>query len=200
MALPNNVLSSSPIPSRFFGARSLAVTETIDYEEGGIALNDPSQGLLYQRWKCRLFNSGKPDSYVELSADRIAPFVWLTVPYMTEISFSFDANMRAVVTYVASDRAYLNWYDSAAAAYVTTPLAVDIVSPRVAMDDKRPVASNGFQVSDVILGYVRGNSLYYRQQRDRYQTERFLTNITPGKKLVKIGLGRGLRFQFMVEP
>lgn len=197
MALPSNALSTSSVPSRFFSARAGATSKTIDYEDGGAALNDPSEGLLYQRWRARLFRAGEFDSAVWLDATGVDEFEWLTVPYMTEISFSFDANMRPTVAYVAEEKAFLNWYDAAAPGYVTTALDSDVITPRVSMDDKRYVASNGYQLSDVILAYVRGGSLYYRQQRDRYQTERFLqAGVTP---LIRIGMSRGLRFQFMHE-
>lgn len=195
--MPNNRLSTTPAPARFSGARAGSTSKTIDYEDGGIALQDPSRGLLYQRWRARLFNAGRADSYVELSAREVPEFVWLTVPNMTEISFSFDANMRPVVAYVAGGLPFLNWYDSTVAEYVTTPLASDAITPRVSLDDKRELASNGYQLSDVILAYVRGGDLYYRQQRDRYTIERLLrTGATP---LIRIGFTRGLRFQFMHE-
>lgn len=197
MALPDNTLSSRAVPARFSGARSGATSKTVDYEDGGIAIQDPSEGLLYQRWRARLFNAGKDDAFVMLDAREVPEFVWLTVPRMTEISFSFDANMQPAVVYVADGRAYLNWYDSAIPGYTTTALATDAITPRVSLDDKRWLASNGYQLSDVILAYVRGGNLYYRQQRDRYTIERLLkTGVTP---LIKIGLSRGLRLQFMHE-
>ena len=195
--LPENVLSTLPVPARFFGARAGATSKTVDYEDGGIALNDPSMGLLYRRWRARLFNAGQADSYVMLDARDVPEFVWLTVPNMTEISFSFDANMQPVVAYVANGQSYLNWFDSIASDYVTTTLAADVKTPRVSMDDKRLVGSQGYQLSDVILAYVRGGNLYYRQQRDRYQVERLLA--TGVKPLIKIGFSRGLRLQFMHE-
>lgn len=197
MALPDNKLSDRSVPARFFGARSGATSKTVDYEDGGIALNDPSQGLLVQRWRARIFDSGKAESRVVLDSSAVPAFDWLTVPFMTEISFSFDANMRPVVAYVANGQAYLNWYDSVPNEYVTTALDVDVITPRVSLDDKRDVASNGYQLSDVILAYIRGGNLYYRQQRDRYTIERLLaTDVNP---LIRIGFNRGLRFQWMSE-
>lgn len=195
--MPENVLSSRPVPARFSGARSGATSKTIDYEDGGIAIQNPSEGMLYQRWRARLFNAGRADSYVMLDAREVPEIVWLTVANMTEISFSFDASMQPVVAYVADGRAYLNWYDSQASAYVTTQLAVDVITPRVSLDDKRFLGSNGYQISDVILAYVRGASLYYRQQRDRYSVERLLA--VDVKPLIRIGMSRQLRMQFMHE-
>ncbi len=195
--MPGNVLSTTPVPARFSGARSGATSRTVDYEDGGIAIQNPSEGLLYQRWRARLFNAGKDDAFVMLDAREVPEFVWLTVPRMTEISFSFDANMQPAVAYVADGQAYLNWYDSTLPGYTTTTLASDVTTPRVTLDDKRFLGSEGYQRSDVILGYVRGGNLYYRQQRERYTVERLLkTGVTP---LIKIGFTRQLRLQFMHE-
>lgn len=195
--LPGNVLSTTPRPSRFSGARSGATSKTIDYEDGGRAIQDTTQGLLYQRWRARLFNAGKPDAYVMLDAREVPEFEWLTVPGMEEISFTFDPSMRPTVAYVTDGQAYLNWYDTVANAYVTTMLAADVETPRVTLDDKRFLGSEGYQRSDVILAYTRGGNLYYRQQRDRYTIERLLkTDVTP---LIKIGFNRQLRLQFMHE-
>lgn len=179
------------------GARSGATSATVDYEDGGIALNDFSQGLLYQPWRARLFNAGEIDSVVILDAPTVPEFEWLKVPYMTEISFSFDASMQPAVAYVAEDRAYFNWYDSQLSQHVTTTLAADVITPRVSLDDKRYLGSNGYQLSDVILAYVRGTTLYYRQQRERYGVEHWLAdNVKP---LIRIGMNRQLRMQFMSE-
>lgn len=195
--MPDNILSTSPITAPFVGARVLPISKLVDYEDGGRAIQDPSAGLLYQRWRARLLDEGREESRVVLDAREVPEFVWLTVPFMTEISFSFDANMQPVVAYFASGQAYLNWFNSAVGYYVTTALGSDITTPRVTLDDKRFLGSQGYQRSDVILGYIRGGNLYYRQQRDRYEIERLLkTNVKP---LIKIGFTRALRLQFMSE-
>lgn len=197
MALPDNVLSIEPAPARFVGARAGAVTKTIDYEDGGIAIQDASKGLLYQRWRARLFNSGEVDSYVMLDAREVDEFVLVEEPNMTEISIAFDQLMRPVLAFVSSDVAYLRWYDSAASAYVTTEIGAGVLTPRVTMDDKRYTATNGYQTNDVILAYIKSGDLYYRQQRDRFEIERKLADAV--NPLIKIGFTRGLRLQFMSE-
>lgn len=197
MALPENRLSTTPAPIGFVGARALPSSKIVDYEDGGIAIQDTSMGLLYQRWRALLFNAGEADSYVQLDAPTVAAFTLVSLPGMTEISFTFDQLMRPVLAYVQSGSCYLRWYDSAASAYVTDLIGAGIVTPRVAMDDKRFTSSGGLQTNDVILAYVRGGDLYYRQQRDRYTIERLLK--TTVKPLVKVGFSRGLRFQFMFE-
>jgi hypothetical protein len=195
--MPDNSLSASPIPAPFFGARSLPITPIVDYEDGGIAINDASRGLLYQRWRAILFRPGEVDSYVQLDAREVAPFTLVELPNITEISIAFDQLMRPTLAFVRNGVAYLRWFDSVPGQYVTDEIGAGIITPRVSMDDKRLIATDGYQLNDVILAYVRDGNLYYRQQRDRFLIERLLAEGV--KPLIKIGFSRGLRFQFMSE-
>lgn len=197
VALPNDQLSASPVKAAFSGARALPITAIVDYEDGGIAINDASLGLLYQRWRAILFRPGEADSYVQLDAREVAPFVLLELPGITEISIAFDQLMRPTLAFVREGIAYLRWFDSVPGEYVITEIGAGIITPRVSMDDKRFQATNGYQLNDVILAYVRAGNLYYRQQRDRFAIERLLAEGV--KPLIKIGFSRGLRFQFMSE-
>ena len=195
--MPGDSLSLSPVPRPFIGARSLPITPIVDYEDGGIAINDASQGLLYQRWRAILFRPGEPDSYVQLDAREVEPFTLVELPNVTEISISFDQLMRPTLAFVRNGVAYLRWFDSVPGEYVTDEIGAGILTPRVTMDDKRFIASEGYQLSDVILAYIRNGNLYYRQQRDRFTIERLLAeNVKP---LIKIGFTRGLRLQYMSE-
>lgn len=195
--MPGGVLSTHPAPARFFGARALAITKTIDYEDGGIAIQDPSEGLLYQRWRARLFDPGEPFSKVMLSAPNTPEFVLLELPGLTEISVSFDQNMRPVIVFVQGGVAKLRWFDPVAGEQTITEIGSGVVTPRVSYDDKRFLATSGYQVSDVILAYVRDGNLYTRIQRERFTIEHMLA--TGVKPLVKIGMSRALRLQFMHE-
>ena len=197
MSMPQNTLSTESKPRQFVGARSLAITRILDYEDAGRAINDASQGLLYQRWRARLFEQGTADSVVVLDAPEVAPFELVRLPGITEISISFDQQMRPTLAYVQSGVSYLRWFDTVPGQYVTTTLGADIITPRVTMDDKRLTGSNGYQSNDVILAYIRAGNLYYRQQRDRFTIERLLK--VGVKPLIKIGMSRGLRLQFMSE-
>ncbi|MBX9754169.1 MAG: hypothetical protein K2X80_05415 [Pseudomonadaceae bacterium] len=194
MAFPDNALSSAPQVSGFAGSRALATTKTVDYEDGGIGIQDTSKGLLYQRWRARLIDGHT----VLLDAPNVPAFALYEGAGITEISFSFDSNMRPVLAFVQAGAAKLRWFDSVVGEQVITEIGAGALTPRVSLDDKRIVGSDGYQISDVILGYVRDGSLYYRQQRDRFTVERLLaTGITKG--LIKIGFSRGLRLQFMLE-
>lgn len=195
--MPDGVLSTTPQPAIFVGARNYPISKIVDYEDGGIALNDASQGLLYQRWKALLFNSGEEDSYIQLSATEVPAFKLIELPRLTEISISFDTLMRPTLAYVQDGVAYLRWYDSAAADYVTDTIGAGVLTPRVSLDDKRFLATNGYQTNDVILAYVRDRNLYVRIQRERYLIEHLLAEDC--NPLIKIGMNRQLRLQFMFE-
>lgn len=195
--MPGGVLSTEPATGRFVGARSLAITKTIDYEDGGIAIQDPSQGLLYQRWTARLFDPDETHSRVRLAAPNTAEFTLLEIPNLSEISISFDASMRTALAFVQAGVAKLRWFDTAVNAQVITEIGAGVLTPRVTLDDKRLTGSNGYQSSDVILAYVRDGNLYTRIQRERFTIEHLLAEGV--KPLIKIGMNRALRLQFMHE-
>lgn len=191
--IPGNSLSLQAVISRFAGARALPITKTLDYEDGGYALNDPSRGLLYQRWRTRLIND-----QVWLDAPNSSPQVVFSASEMTEISLTFDQNMRPALAYVQKGIAKVWWFDSSVGQMTVTTIGTGIITPRISLDDKRFAATLGNQTNDIILAYVRDGKLCYRQQRDRFAVERVLaTGIKKG--LIKIGLNRQLRLQFMLE-
>jgi len=189
VALPDDVLSTTPVNAAFIGARALPVTRTVDYEDGGIAVQDPSRGSQYQRWRGRLLGEN-----IILDAPEVESFVALSGPDITEISFTFDQNMRPAIAYVQSGVAKLWWFDTVAGEQVVTEYP-GAITPRVILDDKRFTQTLN---SDVILGYVRDGALYYRQQRDRFTIERLL-DAGPHVGLVKIGFNVQLRLQFLME-
>lgn len=110
------------------------------------------------------------------------------------LSVAFDQNMAQTVAYSTASGNFLYWYDPLAASFVHLPLPAGAYDVRVTMDDKRPSASTGGW-NDVVLAYVRDGTLYYRYQRERYQTEH--EYLTPVVRLVHIGMNVGHKFQFM---
>lgn len=197
MSMPGNTLSTIGIYSSFLQPDGLGRGDGLeDYEFAGAGLNDPSQGLLVKNWRARGLNSSNeirvsPDPYnIE------TPLV--SASNITEVSLAFDQNMRPALAYIENGQAKLYWYDSVAEAQVTTVLDPAITSVFLTMDDKRAPATQ-LNLNDVLLFYVKGAALYYRQQRDRYNTERFLTTLMdPSAKLRKVGMSTGLRVQMQV--
>ncbi|WP_444903827.1 hypothetical protein ACJJIU_00270 [Microbulbifer sp. CnH-101-E] len=192
MALPDNALSAQPIFAPFLGGRALPVRAITDYETGGVAIQDTSRGLDYQHWRARVLEDG---SEIVLDAEQVAPFTVITGANITEVSLAFDQNMRPVIAYVEGGTAKLYWYDSSQGAQITTDWP-GLITPRVTLDDKRPTQ---LHISDVIFAYLKNGDLCYRQQRDRYQSEYVLQQNVPSPGLVKIGLHRQFRLQFLLK-
>lgn len=191
--MPSNSLSSTAVASRFAGARAKSITKLLDYEDGGIAIQDPSAGLLYQAWRARLINDK-----VWVDAPNTEEFVMFSAPGMTEISLTFDQSMRPALAYVQDGVSKIWWYDSGVDRMEITEIGTGIITPRITLDDKRVIASGNNQNNDIILAYVRNEKLCYRQQRERFLVERVLASgIKTG--LIKVGLNRQLRLQFMFE-
>ena len=186
MALPEDKLSTTPVVDEFLGAASLPISPLVSFTDGGVALDDPSLGLMYQVWSAKI-----EDDKIILYASNRPETVLYEGLNLTAVSLAFDRNMRANYIYTEGGVTYLRWYDTSVNAMVTTTLGADYITPHIDMDDKRPEASD---ISDIILAYVRDGALCYRQQRDRYRIERVLDVEWVGIK--KIGMSINYRFQF----
>lgn len=158
-----------------------------DYEMGGVALNDPSQGLLYQLWSAWV----EADA-VKIQAPSVPEQILFNQTGITELSLTFDQNMAPFVAFVANGTSTYWWFDPNAQAQVFSSLPSDAVSPRCVLDDKRRFASS---YSDILLGYVRGTTLYYRLQRERYQTEHTL-RAGAGNRLETLAMAENKRLMF----
>ncbi|WP_444919320.1 hypothetical protein ACJJID_00295 (plasmid) [Microbulbifer sp. CnH-101-G] len=192
MALPENTLSSQPVASPFIGGAALPVRAITDYQRGGVAIQDPSRGLNFQTWRARVMEDGKA---IVLDAQQVAASTFITGNNITEVSLAFDQNMRPVIAYVEAGTAKLYWYDSSQGAQVTTSWP-GVITPRVSLDDKRSTQGG---TNDVIFAYLKSGNLYHRQQRDRYGSEYLLASNVNSPGLVKVGMSRNFRFQFLLQ-
>jgi len=170
MAILGEKLSSLLIAGHFLVPDNLENYALLDYELGGIGLNDPSEGLRYQTWTLRYFPATGDFS---ISAPNTAPTVIITVMNVTEISLGFDQNMNPFIAYVEDGDAKFYWYDTNIANFTTSNLPSGSLTPRCCLDDKRETQADS---SDIILCYVHGGALYYRQERDRYTVQYPLDN------------------------
>lgn len=170
----------------------------IDYEQGGIALNDSSLGLMVQKWRATYDTN--------CSAVKVSPYPYttdtaiFTAAGITELSLAFDQNMRPAVAYVSADIAKLYWYDSFLNSVTTTTFASDVRCPFLSMDDKRSVASQT-NSNDILFFYIRGNNVYYRQQRDRFVTERQIASfVSSGTvRIAQAGMTSKLRVKLRLS-
>lgn len=187
--LPNNVESMIPVPGVYLPPDDEVTSTTIDYELGGVAINDATQGLNIFRWQIRIAGSE-----AKIQREGQAETTLFSASDMREIGLAFDQNMRPHVVYKAGNgNMLLRWFDSTLQQYVTTDFG-PARTPRIALDDKRVGASS---TSDVVLAYLRGSSLFYRLQRDRFGVERTLrAGLSEETRLRSIGMARNLRMNF----
>jgi hypothetical protein len=193
--MPLDRLSTEPTPAAYKSPDSIdRPNKLTDYELGGIALQDPSAGLEYQKWTAR---ADKITGDVFLRAEEVPEALLFTAPGVTDLSLAFDQNMRPFIAYVQNGRAKYRWYNTVLGANEIVELDVADRTPKCCMDDKRPWPV-GQGDNDIILAYLRDGALYYRQQRDRFEVERLL-KVDAGTRLIKVGMNVDRRLQFELE-
>ena len=187
---PKPLLIDDLTQGTFMYPRSRNYQFTQSFDNGGVAIGDTSKGLLSNEWVVSTDGS----KIIIGRVDQGTTVELLTDTDISEVDFTFDQNMRP---YVASGVSKLYWYDTQQAKFVTTEYQ-SIRNPRVSLDDKRQFNVSN---SDIIFAYMKGNTLCYRQQRDRYSVEYELKTYTANwqKVLQKIGMGNQNRFLFYVR-
>lgn len=187
--LPDNTASSYSIGGVFLPPDDRVTSPLVDWERGGIDLQDPDQGLNVRNW--RLYYENASDVMIQPEGGD-ATLVFTQVG-IVELALAFDQAMRPHVAYRILDNIYLRWFDTVANAYVVENFGVG-KNPKLALDDKRPSQSAN---SDIIFAFIQNGELAYRQQRDRYMIKRALkTGLEPTVQLKAIGMTDMLRMQF----
>lgn len=198
--LPDNSLSAKAYIAGFsFQVKSASAPDKLKaWELGGVALNDPSQGLRVKLWEGTLVidrDTGVGGVYVE--APGVARTLLFSGADITEIDIAFDQNMNPFVAYQQGSAAKIYWYDPTIPGMTHTTLPAGSHSLRCTLDDKRQ-----FNVgdSDIVLGYVRAGNLCVRYQRDRYSVETVLrSGIGGNARLVSMAMNTGSRLQFRLR-
>lgn len=188
LPLPEPLLIDGGVTTPFIYPRSKSYPLTESWDNGGVALNDPSQDLTKYVWQA--WTDG---TTITVKRDDLDTYhVVLMDTNITEIDLTFDQNMRPCIAYVANGISKLYWYDTQQAKQVIDEYP-DIRNPRVSLDDKRR-----FNVanSDIIFAYQKGDTLCYRVQRERFTIEHVLATNTKKRILWRIGMGRKNRFLF----
>ncbi|MBA4279297.1 hypothetical protein [Ralstonia sp.] len=184
--MPENRLSVTPKRSALvFAHPQPSLTESLHI--GGVALNDPSQGLRVQTWTCTT-----DGSRVFIRGETVPQTTLFTGTGITEVSLAFDRNMNPFVAFVEGGVARYWWFNTAIGQRVTSTLPVGSISPRAVLDDVRE--SQG-EFADIILAYQQGRNLLYRQQRDNYNIERTLST-TLSHNFTFVGMARNLTLHF----
>lgn len=196
---PDNELSDPALVAGFrFPVKQLTPADMLqDWEMGGIALNDPSQGLEVQLWHFTLVvdqSTGDSDVFVEApSVPKTLLFSGLNI---TEIAGCFDQNMNPMVAYQQGGTPKIWWWDPTAVAMVHTNLPAGSIDLRCTMDDKRRF---NVAASDIVLSYVRGGALYYRYQRERYLDEHLLFDTGSVERLISLAMNERWRLQWRLR-
>lgn len=190
--IPEFRFSSQTVDADFMLADELSRARLTDFEMGGIALSNPSQGLRVQPWQVYLVGqevrvrphpNGPPTTIFKEAGIR-------------RVELAFDQNMRPVIAYVANDLVKLRWYDPVTAKATTTsfPGARD---PIVMLDDKRPGL---LAYSDVLFFYLKaGRTLYMRAQQDRFGVEYAIGDFPIGTTTLDAGgMSKNGRLKFRV--
>lgn len=190
---PEPLILEQTATTPFLYPRSKSYPLTESWENGGVALSDPSEELTKYVWKA--WTDGNAIYCKRDDLDTIHTLFY--APNITEIDLTFDQNMRPCFAFVSNGIAKLYWYNTLIANYDVTDF-VGVKNPRVSLDDKRR-----FNVanSDIILAYIKDNQLCYRQQRDRFGIEYVLKTyqVNHQKLLWRIGMGTKNRFLFYVR-
>lgn len=193
--LPKDVIAETEVqgflPPR--GEESLLIESL---ELGGVALNDPSEEFTYS-WMGYVEGG---EVLVKRVDDELTPATTLFAVSgeVTELSLTFDQNMRPTVAYVEDGVSKLYWYNTSEEKSITT--VFNVKNPRVSLDDKRR-----FNIvnSDIIFAYINDSGvLAYRLQRERYSKEHVLAlepSDTPIKSLINIGMGQDRKFVFLTK-
>lgn len=195
MGIIDNRLSTTPVTNDWLPPDDRnRVNWLEDYEAGPIALNDPSEGLSYQPW--HMVYNPSTDDFVVTPETVGSPTTVLNVADVDQCTFTFDQNGHVTIAYQVGSDAYLYWYDTLAADWVTDLLDTGVTWPSVYMDDKRETQNDA---NDILLMYTIQQiddswNLYYRQQRDRFTIE-YLLKEGCQPYLYKTGMHYGLRGQ-----
>lgn len=191
-------LSSKPVVTGSIDPVKRPGDFLIDYERGGIALNDPSQGLLVQLWKLHVERdkdlTDQWNFYID-SPSNGTQFLF-SAPGVKEAALAFDQNMRPFVVYVENTTTKMWWYDPTVPGQIITTLGTDFRSPRCTTDEKRPWH---LEVSDIQLWYVRGSQLCVRYQRERFTVEHAKKTVGPQATLVSVTMSTNGRLQLRLR-
>lgn len=196
--MPDNVLSSQAIVAGSVDPVKSPGDFLVDWERGGIGLNDPSQGLLVQVWKLEVERDDVDIARWNffLSAPSFPKTQVYYANDVVEASLAFDQNMHPFISFVAAGVTKIWWYDTTLPGQTTTALGTDFRSPRCLVDEKRPWHTD---ISDINLWYVRGSNLCVRYQRDRFLVEYVMKSIGPEAELVSVAMSTAQRLQIRVR-
>ena len=190
--IPQGRLSTVPVLGVLLPPEHFPFTSLTNYERGPIAIEDTSQGLLYQNWKLT-YSAGN----LIATPDIGAPVIVLAVAGLIHVTFTFDQNARISIAYSTAVSSYLYWYDSALGMTTTKDLGAAVITPSIYLDDKRAAES---AANDMLLWYTKAEGggtyeLFMLRQRDRFLTEYSMATGLSNRRIKNVGMSDVLRVQ-----
>jgi hypothetical protein len=173
MSMPGDSLSVEPVPATLLHNDELAWQRYLDYEQGGVDVQDASLGLDYQTW--RLDAQGSQLVLRALTTGAAYLLLDTGVEDMQHVALAFNQNMDWQVAWEDGNAVKMRWLDTLTEQYETWTES-GAYGPGLALDDRRDELRSE---SDVLFFYLRQGALYHRRQRDRYQVEYPLGAVDP---------------------
>lgn len=168
------------------GDNALAREQRLPGPQG---LGDTSGGRAARLWRVWLEGTGAQCRICLAPAEATLPLWTLPAPQALAVSAAFDHNARPVASWLTGEGAHLHYYSTLAQAWGTRQ-EPGADSCRVCTDDVRDATQTG---ADAVWAYTRGGRLYWRVQRERYETAH---DAGPCRgRIVRMGLSEGLRLQ-----
>ena len=199
MAIPEGRMSTEVVEGTFGIPENRVFYALTSYEIGPIAIEDTSEGLLYQVW---VLTWEPTTGVITVTPETTGtPQVRETIPGLVSIAFTFDQSGRISYAYTTAVSSYLFWYDTALGMTTTTDLGSDCITPALYLDDKRATQS---QANDMLLWYTKDDGggtydLYMLRQRDRFLTEYLMDSGLEYPYIHNIGMHNGLRVQLALK-
>lgn len=187
------VPSTSPVEAPWLYRMRSRKEPMIDFERGGVALDDPSQGMDGYDWTVK-YEPANSGVYVwREDLGEASKTLLLTKPGITRICLAFDQNMRAHLAWEDASGVVLRRYDGA--AMVETPIP-NAKSPCLTLDIHQ---LEFISDSDILLGYNNGTNLVVRAQRDVYAVEHVMGDVG-NAPLMMMGANIAFRMQWRMRP
>lgn len=194
MAIPEGRLSTTPVTGNYYSPIAIRQHPTTYFERGPVAIEDTTQGLLFQNW---MLVWNPQTTMFSVTPDNGSAIDLFTVADVTYASFTFDQAGRISLTYATLTSSYLYWYDTQLAQTVTSNLGAGVYTPVIYLDDKRETQS---EVSDMLLWYTKTSlgdtyKLFMLRQRDRFLTEYEMADGLSGFYIKSVGLTDKFRIE-----
>ena len=190
--IPGDALTIEPLRGSFLHQMNSPQELLIDYERGGVALNDSSQGLSVQLW-----STAYEDDVVYAVEESGARHALFSRPGITELSLAFYQSAAPFVAFADAGGATFWWFNPNTAQHEFFPYLPPTISGiRCTLDDSRPLSAT---TNDIVVAYLRNGNLCARVQRENFANEKVLAE-NAGSRLIQLGMNTVLRLQFRARP